>query len=157
MQRHGARHAQASLTEWMRDYLDGIGEQNYLIKENLGDSELSAKPPKTAGLTREIWVTVGDRDLDGYLGLGGGPRESRYQVVIDVLGAPAPACKALAEDVYELLTGMTSAGEYVPFYNQASGQLVADERLRLETASLEQALPSRSDWYQVGCEMWRTV
>lgn len=156
MQRHGARHAQASLKAWMETYLDALGEQNYVIAENLGDSELAGKSPKAAGLQREIWVTVGERDRDEYTGLGGGPRETRYQVVIDVLGAPSPACKALAEDVFELLSGMTSAGDYVPFYNQATQALVDDERLYLETASLEQATPSRTDWWQVGCEMWRS-
>lgn len=156
MQRHGARHAQASLKAWMESYLNALGEQNYVIAENLGSSELAGKSPKAAGFQREIWVTVGERNLDGYIGLGGGPRETRYDVVIDVLGAPSSACKALAEDVYELLSGMTSAGDYVPFYNQATGQLVGGERLRLETASMEQATPTRNDWWQVGCECWRS-
>lgn len=156
MQRHGARHAQASLTAWMETYLDALGEQNYTISENLGESELAGKSPKAAGLSREIWVTVGERDVDQYTGLGGGPRETRYWAVIDILGAPSSACKALAEDVFELLTGMTSAGDYVPFYNQATGELVEDELLYLEAASLEQATPARTDWWQAGCQLWRS-
>lgn len=156
MMRHGARHAQASLTAWMEAYLDDLGEQNYVIAENLGASELAGSTPKAAGLLREIWVTVGERDIDNYVELGGGNRETRYNVVIDVLGSPSSACKALTEDIYELLGGMTSAGDEVPFYNQATGDLVTSERLRLETASMEQATPARTDWWQVGAELWRS-
>lgn len=155
MQRHGARHAQASLTKWIGDYLDGLGEQGYEIRENLGDSAMAAKATKEASLVRQVWVTVGGRDLDDFIELGGGGREGRYEVVIDVFGAPAPGAKALAEDIFELLTGMTSFGAYVPFINQATGTEVPNETLSLESPFVEQASPTREDWWQVGVELWR--
>lgn len=155
MQRHAARHAQASIRQWIEDFLTSLGVTSVIVQENHDPSELAGRTQHNAGAERAVYVTVGSRSRDAESELGGGNREVRYDLVLDVFGAPSSATKALAEDLFDLLTGATSFGNHPPFINQATGLDVVNERLWIEAVGMGPAIAGRGDWWQLGADLYR--